>query len=201
MSLLGASMGSKAAASGVAVSDNFNRANGGLGANWTTITGDSAPAIASNVVSGGGGARWSANTFADNQYSEMAPAWNGNVPGQTDEGAVCRCASGAATYYVAVAQTSDNGTDFDYSIILYKYISGAQTNLGSAALGTGGGGNSGTLIRLECSGASIKVYTLATHGGSKTQQISVTDSAITSGSVGIKMLIDGQLDNWYGGDL
>jgi hypothetical protein len=32
------------------VSDNFNRANGGLGTNWTTMTGTLAPQIAGNLV-------------------------------------------------------------------------------------------------------------------------------------------------------
>src|SRR6266851_7458565 len=32
------------------VSDNFNRANGGLGSNWTTVAGTTAPKIANNTV-------------------------------------------------------------------------------------------------------------------------------------------------------
>src|SRR5260370_25665035 len=35
------------------VSDNFNRANGGLGSNWTTVAGTTAPKIANNTLQPG----------------------------------------------------------------------------------------------------------------------------------------------------
>lgn len=54
-------------------SDNYNRANGGLGANWTTPAGANAPTISGNQVVGTGGdcfAYWSADAFTDDQYAE-----------------------------------------------------------------------------------------------------------------------------------
>ena len=56
------------------VSDNFNRANGGLGTNWTTVSGTTAPQIVSNKAQPGSAgtlnsAYWNANTFGSNQYA------------------------------------------------------------------------------------------------------------------------------------
>ena len=63
----------------VVATDNFNRADGALGANWAeaaTAYTDNQPVISSNeVMSGGGGSYdnasyWSANSFANAQYSK-----------------------------------------------------------------------------------------------------------------------------------
>lgn len=56
------------------ISDNFNRANGGLGSNWTTVSGTAAPQIVNNTAQPGSAgtlnsAYWSANTFGSNQYA------------------------------------------------------------------------------------------------------------------------------------
>ena len=40
-------------ANAATVSDNFNRANGGLGSNWTTVAGTTAPKIANNTLQPG----------------------------------------------------------------------------------------------------------------------------------------------------
>src|ERR1700731_3725819 len=40
-------------ASAATVSDNFNRANGGLGSNWTTVSGTTAPQIVNNTAQPG----------------------------------------------------------------------------------------------------------------------------------------------------
>ena len=62
------------AASATSASDNFNRADGGLGANWTAIS-DGGMAIASQQVTGTAGALtgdiWTANTFTSDQYSQV----------------------------------------------------------------------------------------------------------------------------------
>jgi hypothetical protein len=56
------------------ISDNFNRANGGLSSNWTTVSGTAAPQIVNNTAQPGSAetlnsAYWSANTFGSNQYA------------------------------------------------------------------------------------------------------------------------------------
>jgi hypothetical protein len=69
----------------MAIIDTFNRADGGLGANWTTLSGLSAPRIVSNEcapVSGGGssGAMYNAQQFDSDCYAVVdMPATAGNV--------------------------------------------------------------------------------------------------------------------------
>src|SRR3984893_7528518 len=57
-------------------SDDFNRANGSLGPNWTNIS-DGGLAIVSQAVAGTASAgltgdTWNAGTFTSNQYSQVA---------------------------------------------------------------------------------------------------------------------------------
>lgn len=217
MSLLGASMGAKAAASGVAVSDNFNRADGGLGANWTTVTGLLAPTISTNQISkvglGASGARWSADPFSENQYSEALvvgtssdPGGSGNVV--TVSGVACRMDTGSAnTFYGAEIRVTDawlegspDGTTSEY--VLFKMVGGVKTELGTASAGSA----TSCFARLECSGTAITFYTVASHGGAKTQRVQATDLAIASGSAGVYIgandpTSDAYVENWYGGDL
>lgn len=61
--------------------DNFNRANGGLGANWTTVTGFTAPSITTNQVVGPAslsGAYWSANVFDSSQFVQATFTGSGS---------------------------------------------------------------------------------------------------------------------------
>lgn len=56
--------------------DNFNRADGGLGANWTTVSGQSAGSIATNAVQvttvGADAVQyWNADAFAADQYGKL----------------------------------------------------------------------------------------------------------------------------------
>ena len=59
---------------GTSASDDFNRADGGLGANWTAIS-DGGMSIASQQVTGTAaqvtGDMWTATTFSSDQYSEV----------------------------------------------------------------------------------------------------------------------------------
>ncbi len=62
-------------ANAATVSDNFNRANGGLGSNWTTVAGTTAPKIANNTLQPGtagalNSAYWSASTFSGDQFAQ-----------------------------------------------------------------------------------------------------------------------------------
>src|SRR5690348_2277217 len=55
------------------VADDFNRANGALGRNWTGVR-DGALSISSHAVTGRGGLAgdiWTAETFAPDQFSQI----------------------------------------------------------------------------------------------------------------------------------
>ena len=59
------------------VSDSFDRANGPLGANWTTVSGAAAPQIVNDSLPVGtasalNSAYWSASTFGDDQFAQAS---------------------------------------------------------------------------------------------------------------------------------
>ena len=64
-------------ASAATVPVNFDRANGGLGSNWTTVPGTGAPQIVSNILrvktTGAlNSAYWSASTFSSDQFAQAS---------------------------------------------------------------------------------------------------------------------------------
>src|ERR1700761_6342672 len=70
------------AADAATVSDSFDRANGGLGSNWTTTPGTAAPQISADTLHAGtasalNSAYWSANTFGADQFAQ------GTLPGSS----------------------------------------------------------------------------------------------------------------------
>src|SRR5262245_16725233 len=90
----------------IQATDNFNRADGGLGANWTTITSETAMAIVSNHAEPSNtgadcSARYSARTWANDQNSrvKIVAVALGVEQGM---GPFVRCASAARTYYRVV---------------------------------------------------------------------------------------------------
>ena len=83
-------------------SDNFTRANGGLGANWTTTTGLNAPAIVSNqaqasVTSAASAASYTGRTWNANHWAQitMVSVANSNCY----QGIFLRGQTGANTNY------------------------------------------------------------------------------------------------------
>ena len=74
-------------------SDNFNRADGGLGPNWTPVA-DGGMAIASQQVAGPAGATtgdmWTANTFGSDQFSAVQVT-STQLSGGSGSGRRCGC--------------------------------------------------------------------------------------------------------------
>jgi hypothetical protein len=154
--------------------DDFDRADGGLGGNWTTTTGIQAPQIVSNEALAGasnsvGGARHTGYAgWPNNQYASILIG--SVVATQSDEGAgpACRIASGANTQYFAQTNTTQTR--------LYKVVAGTYTQLGS----DGAACVAGDELRLECVGTSISVK----RQGSVIIG-PVTDAAIAAGDAGL----------------
>jgi hypothetical protein len=154
------------------VSDNFNRANGGLGSNWETVGAGPALEIASNFViapSTNAEARvslWN-GSFEDDQWAEAFidfQAATGSLGLEVrDDG------TGTTSYFFQWA-ADDGGT-----INIYKNIAGSFTVLDEVT----GVGTGEAYIRLEAIGTSIKVY------ADGVEVMSATDSDITSGRPGI----------------
>lgn len=182
------------------VSDNFNRANGPVGSNWTTNTsGQASCQISSNMVAPLNGVTdaghfWSANSFAGDQFSEVyLPGANIN---QT-HGVTVRAVSGATVTFYGAKRSRGTGTA---TLSLFRVVAGSYVSLGSITSFS----QASMILRIEAVGSSVAVYSLATHGGAKTLLLSATDSTISSGSPGFIAYYSGApigLDNWYGGDL
>jgi hypothetical protein len=177
---------------GTQVSDNFNRANGSLGGNWTipggswAVSGNQATYV---TVDGSGlaPAAYTGSSFSNDHFAEATLAGSGAGSGGAI-GVACRLSSVADTgYSVRVSVIGGAST-------LQKYVAGAGTTLG-----TGTTYAIGDVIGISCQGTTIRTYR------NGLQDLSVTDSAITSGSPGMwgqnTFTIPLALDNFIAGDL
>ena len=177
-------------ASAATVSDNFNRANGPLGANWTTVTGTAAPAIVSNTLRAGTASRvnsayWSASTFGNDQFAQAS------LPN-----------SSASQYGpgIAVRLSSSQGYFLWYgnspnTVSLWRMDSATSwTQLKQSAALTVT--PSSDVWKIQAVGSTISGY----QNGNLVVQ--ATDTKITSGSPGVWLYYaSNQIGNWSGGDV
>lgn len=181
-------------------SDDFNRADGGLGANWERIDGDNALAISSFRVVGQAsvecGARRIGEAYAGNHYSSIevtsdAMASNGWI------GAAIRCPGGiqppSLNYYLGIYY-NNAGT---FTMQLYKRINGSYTQLGSDVTFGAVQDPAGTVFKLSGNGSSLSFQR------NGVEQIGLTDSSLAPGGApGIatfNFLVG--LDNWSGDNI
>lgn len=178
---------------GVVATDNFNRADGGLGANWTAhTTVDNAFSIVSNKAKGNAaansGATRTAETYASDQYSSIEST-DALTTGQWI-GATVRETVNGSQLYIGIYFFSDPS----YVMQVYKRAGGSFTQLGS----TFGLGISqvpaGTVFKLAAQGTAISFLR---DGDPK---ISVTDGTWATGAPGIMTAGAATLDNWEGGE-
>ena len=182
-------------------SDTF-LVDGGLGANWTTVTGLSNPTIVGGVVqpanigNPSSIALYTNITWPNDQYATVkiitAATSSGRVPGL-----VVRGITGARTEYECHLNGPLGAT---VNLLLVRYNAGASTTLAS----TGANQTVASGDTLGCQ-AKDDVVKLLINGVAK---LSVVDATpITSGSPGIiahtsaGATSDTQLDDWAGGSL
>src|SRR4029453_942040 len=179
----------------LAVSDDFNRADGPLGANWTKPpASENNLVIVNNEVGGDvesshNYAFWSADSFSEDQYSEVTMAniglWNG---------VIVRAKAGVDEFYLGFV-----GSDHTYSI--YVRTASGYTDLADGFAETW---SPGDIVGLEASGSGPVNLTLLKNGN---PVLTYTDSTynITGGSPGIGIWSSSgsnlRVDNWEGGDL
>ncbi len=171
-------------------SDNFNRSNGSLGANWAKIT-DGGLSISSQAVAGAAsagvtGGTWKAGTFPSNQYSQVEVS-SAQLAGGQWIGPAVRAQSGGQSAYTGIYYWN-NGSP---CLKLFKRSGGNWTQLGSTY--NSGPLAAGTQLRLMAIGSTI---TFLQNG---VQRISVTDSGLPGGEPGIMSYGTGQVTNWSGG--
>lgn len=171
-------------------SDNFNRANGPLGANWTdglltssfSITGNAVVcSMPNNAV-----AFYNAVVWPADQYSECAIS--GLSGTSTDgPGLVVRCDAAGNNFYWAVINADGDVT------IAERVGGGGISNIASRTSTW----VAGDVLRLEIQGTTIKVYQNGVQLGAN-----ITDASIATGNAGLAYGsgVDGTIDNWAGGD-
>jgi Putative esterase len=171
--------------------ETFNRGNGGLGANWSTVAGTGAPQIIANQVDVSAGesgqlhsAYWSAGTFSNDQYAQAKLP--NIMAGCCGPGIAVRLADSRG-YILWWGNDGSNVT-------LWRMDSSSSWSFLAS---------SGTLTvaptdvwRLEAVGNSLKGY----QNGNLV--VEATDSTYTGGSPGIWLYFNGRpLDDWSGGDV
>ncbi len=178
--------------------DAFTAANGTAlttySTNWALNSGNFAintNAVHPNQTTAECGARWTADVFGNDQYSQGRLA-NLTTTGQTVGVAVRMATSGAASYYGYYADGSGSGKTF-----LFKMVSGTWTQLGSlgAAL------SANDVLRLEVSGTTL---TPKVNGATQSPPGAQSDSALSSGAGGLSgysVSTSMRLDDWEGGNL
>jgi sugar lactone lactonase YvrE len=148
--------------------DPFQRDDGSLGADWTTVTGTNDPEIvdgaASAVTAGVSAAYWSGDLVADDQFAEIVVSLDG-----ADEVAVIVRSDGTTDNQYAFAWDGDN-------YALSRTVAGVTTVLDSSS-GHGSGGT--RVLRIEAVDDQIVAY------ADDVEQLSATDSTLTSGAPAI----------------
>ncbi len=169
-------------------SDDFNRANETpLAGNWSSVLGTTQLNLAGNEVlnpsdSTLGASYWSANPFADDQYSEIVPSVLGH---QSDWSAITRASASAITFYMTNAFSSNES--------IYKAVAGSFSQI--AAITTANVAVN-DVVRSEAEGSTISWVINGISQGS------TTDSAIASGSAGLFIYSgSSRITSWSGADL
>jgi hypothetical protein len=172
----------------VSATDNFNRANGSLGPNWTA-TSDGAMVISSDMVAGGSSGNTgdirTAESYTSDQYSQMQVT-SAPTGGQWIAVAVRAQNSGQNAY--AGLYFGNNGTP---ELMLFQRSSGTWNQLGTYASGAL---PAGTLLRITAVGNTIAFLE------NNVVVLSVTDSSLTGGAPAIMASGTATADNWAGGN-
>lgn len=154
-------------AGGATYTDDFNRANGAVGADWTVV--DGTWVIASNRLQRSGAGfgtnessiRYAHNLDSDDHYSQIDFTGQGSSTNGY-MGPAVRFAAAAETYYGAYSRAGSSLR------VLRKVVAGTVTDLASS----GGGGGPTRQLRLEVNGSDLEFY------DNGTLALSVTDTSI-----------------------
>ena len=176
-------------ASGTAT-DDFNRANGSLGPNWTDMS-EAGLAISSQQVvgtsSGASGDIRTGENYASDQYSQIEIT-STQLSGGQWVGAAVRAQNGGQNTYLGLYFWNGGNPD----LMLFKRLNGGWTQLGSTF--PSGALAAGTQLELTVTGSNLSF----TENG--VARITATDSSLTGGAPGIMAFGTPTADNWSGGD-
>ena len=175
---------------GTTASDDFNRADGSLGPNWSDIS-DGGLAISSQVVTGTAGAvrgdMWSAQAFSSDQTSQIEVTSTQLTGGQW-VGPGVRLQNGGQNGYVGLYNWN-NGSPY---LVVFKRSGGGWAQI--SATSPVSPLAAGTKLQLSAVGSTISFL------DNGIVVIQVTDSSFTGGVPGIVSFGNPTADNWAGGN-
>ena len=169
-------------------SDDFDRAAGGLGANWTSIR-DGGLSISSHAVtarSGLAGDIWTAGTFTSDQYSQIEVT-STQLTGAQWIGAAVRAQNGGQDAYAGIYYWNGGHPE----LLLFKRSNGSWATLSSYSSGPLA---AGTQLRIIAVGSMIVFLE------NGIQRLSASDSSLSGGAPGIMIYGTGTAGDWSGGD-
>ena len=179
----------ESALAATSASDNFNRANGSLGAGWTDMS-VGGLAISSNVVmgtgSGNSGDIRTGETYPSNQYSQIQTT-STQLSGKQWIGPAVRAQNSGQSLYVGIYFWNSGSPD----LMLFKLVNGNWGQLGSTY--ASGPLATGTTLTLSVTGSTL---TFAQNG---LVRITATDTSLTGGAPAIMAYGTPTADNWAGG--
>jgi Putative esterase len=181
-----------ALADATTASDDFNRADGILGPNWTDMA-DGGLAISSDAVTGTAAAgpsgdMWTAGAFGSDQFSQIQLTGTQLTGGQWI-GVTVRAQDGGQDGYTGLYFWNYGNPE----LMLFARSDGNWSQLGGAV--PTGPLPGGTVLEVDASGPAISLL----ENGS--QVITATDTSITGGAPGIMAFGTAQAGDWAGGDL
>jgi len=180
---------SQEASAATPASDDFNRAPGSLGADWTGIR-DGGLSISSHAVigrSGLAGDIWTARTFTSDQYSQVEVT-SARLTGGQWIGAAVRVQNGGQDAYAGVYYWNGGRPELG----LFKRSAGSWSQLGSYSSGPLA---AGTQLKLVAVGSTISFLE------NGVPRLSVSDSSLSGGAPGIMIFGTGTASDWSGGDV
>lgn len=177
--------------------DDFNRADGPLGADWTNqTTGGQAPQIVSNAVRSGdsnvdgGYAFWGADAFEDDQYSEVTIQLGLDSSGKY-LGPTVRAAQTGASLDCYIGMVIQGASAKIFRMVDHAAFPGVEVaDLGAVAWADG------DVVRLEAVGTQLEMFRNGLSLGTG------IDAVLTSGSAGLFTSADTDvIDDWEGGNM
>jgi Putative esterase len=182
-----------AANPGMIGSDDFNRADGSLGANWTNIS-DGGLAITSQAVAGTASAGVSGDirtaageSYPGDQYSSVQVTSTQLTGGQWI-GPMVRAQNGGLNAYVGIYFWNNGSPEMQ---LFKRSGSNTWTQLGGTY--NSGALAAGTQLQVTAVGSTISFLQ------NGVTRISAADTSLTGGAPGIMSYGTGQVDNWQGG--
>jgi hypothetical protein len=167
--------------------DDFNRADGGLGPNWTAVA-DGGLSISSQAVLGSSATAGDIRTgesYASDQSSQVQLT-SAQLSGGQWVGPAVRMQNGGQNQYLGI-YFWNSGTQ---ELRLYKRSAGTWVQLGSSY--SSGPLTAGTQLQVTAVGSTISFLQ------NGVTRISVTDTSFTGGAPGIMTFGAAQADSWVG---